>query len=121
MISTAIFIGVAIRIAFILRAAGSGVDDYYWQQVAKGFRQSRKLPLVLPGKYLMEEFYNAGGIKALLWQIREHLHLDAMTVTGQTLGDNIRDTEVIDDDIMSSQCNISCHPNAIYPSYLLYF
>ena len=55
MIITAIFIGVAIRIAFILRAAGSGVDDYYWQQVAKGFRQSRQLPLVLPGKYLMED------------------------------------------------------------------
>ena len=55
MIITAIFIGVAIRIAFIFRAAGSGVDDYYWQQVAKGFRQSRQLPLVLPGKYLMED------------------------------------------------------------------
>ena len=55
MIITAIFIGVAIRIAFILRAAGSGVDDYYWQQVAKGFRQSRQLPLVLPGKYMMED------------------------------------------------------------------
>ena len=55
MIITAIFIGVAIRIAFITRAAGSGVDDYYWQQVAKGFRQSRQLPLVLPGKYLMED------------------------------------------------------------------
>ena len=55
MIITAICIGIAIRIAFILRATGSGVDDYYWQLVAKGFRQSRHLPLVLPGKYLMED------------------------------------------------------------------
>ena len=55
MIITAICIGIAIRIAFIFRATGSGVDDYYWQQVAKGFRQSRHLPLVLPGKYLMED------------------------------------------------------------------
>ena len=70
---------------------------------------SRSTPVVAnirpSGKYLMEEFYNAGGIKALLWQIREHLHLDAMTVTGQTLGDNIRDTEVIDDDVIRSPEN----------------
>ncbi len=55
MIITAICIGIAIRIAFIFRAIDSGVDDYYWQQVAKGFRQSRQLPLRLPGKYLMED------------------------------------------------------------------
>ena len=55
MIITAICIGIAVRIAFIIRATGSGVDDYYWQQVAKGFRQSRRLPVKLPGKYLMED------------------------------------------------------------------
>lgn len=70
---------------------------------------SRSTPVVAnirpAGKYLMEDFYNAGGIKALLWQIREHLHLDAMTVTGQTLGDNIRDAEVIDDDVIRSADN----------------
>jgi len=60
MIIAAICIGIGIRIAFIFRATGAGVDDYYWQQVAKGFRQSRQLPLKLPGKYLMEgerQFY----------------------------------------------------------------
>ena len=55
MIAAAIAVGITIRIAFIFRAIGSGIDDYYWQLVAKGFRQSRQLPLKLPGKYLMED------------------------------------------------------------------
>ena len=54
LIAAALVLGIAVRVAFILRAAGSGVDDYYWQQVAEGFRKSRRLPLVLPDKYLME-------------------------------------------------------------------
>ena len=51
-------------------------------------------------KYLMEDFYYAGGLPALMTQIREHLHLDAMTVTGKTLGENIEGAEVYNDDVI---------------------
>ena len=53
--------------------------------------------------HLMEDFYNAGGLKALLWQLRDLLHLNCATVTGHTLGDNIAGSEVIDDNVILSR------------------
>jgi dihydroxy-acid dehydratase len=41
------------------------------------------------GKYLMEDFYYAGGLPAVLREIAPHLHLDALTVNGRTIGDNV--------------------------------
>ncbi len=43
------------------------------------------------GRYLMEDFYYAGGLPAVLRQLAEHglLHRSAMTVNGQTIGDNV--------------------------------
>ncbi|NNE93316.1 MAG: dihydroxy-acid dehydratase [Verrucomicrobiales bacterium] len=52
------------------------------------------------GEYVMEDFYDAGGILALLEQIRDHLDLDCKTVTGKTLGENLEGAEVIDDDVI---------------------
>ena len=45
------------------------------------------------GKYLMEDFYYAGGLPAVLKELadRKLLHLDAMTVNGRAMGDNIKD------------------------------
>ncbi|MCA9184183.1 MAG: dihydroxy-acid dehydratase [Planctomycetales bacterium] len=51
-------------------------------------------------KYLMEDFYNAGGLRALLWQIRELLDLSCGTVNGRTLGANIANAEVFDSDVI---------------------
>ena len=36
-----------------------------------------------------EVFYYAGGVPAIMEEIRRHLHLDVMTVTGRTLGENL--------------------------------
>lgn len=41
------------------------------------------------GKWPAEVFYYAGGVPAIMEEIREFLHLDAMTVTGRTLGENL--------------------------------
>jgi dihydroxy-acid dehydratase len=57
------------------------------------------------GKYLMEDFYYAGGLRALLNQIRSLLHLDAATVNGRPLGDNIADAKVHNDDVIRSMDN----------------
>ena len=51
-------------------------------------------------KYLMEDFYYAGGLLALMERMREHLHLDCMTVNGRTVGENIAGAEVFDDDVI---------------------
>jgi dihydroxy-acid dehydratase len=51
-------------------------------------------------KYLMEDFFYAGGLPGLLEQIRDHLHLDALTVTGRTIGENVKGAEVYNDDVI---------------------
>ena len=48
----------------------------------------------------MEDFYYAGGMLGLLSRLKGHLHLDAMTVTGKTLGENIGDAKVYNDDVI---------------------
>ena len=54
---------------------------------------SRSTPFILDlkpsGRYLMEEFYYAGDLPALMGQLSPLLHLGALTVTGNTLGQNI--------------------------------
>ena len=57
------------------------------------------LPLLLnmqpAGKYLGERFHRAGGVPALMWELLEagRLHADCATVTGRTIGDNLRGRE----------------------------
>ena len=41
------------------------------------------------GKYLMEDFFYAGGLRALLSELKDLLHLDCRTVNGKTLGENL--------------------------------
>jgi len=61
------------------------------------------------GKYHMEDVDRAGGISAILKTIAGKpgtLHLDCITVTGQTLGDNIGDAIVKDDDVIRPLSNV---------------
>jgi dihydroxy-acid dehydratase len=51
-------------------------------------------------RYLMEDFFYAGGLPALLSRMKQHLHLDALTVTGRTLGENIAAAAVHNDDVI---------------------
>jgi dihydroxy-acid dehydratase len=60
------------------------------------------------GKYLMEDFYYAGGLRALLAQISDLLDLQCRTVNGKTLGENIASARVYQpDDIRSRQDPLS--------------
>ena len=43
------------------------------------------------GRWPAEVFYYAGGVPAIMEEIKEHLHLDVMTVTGKTLGENLKE------------------------------
>ena len=52
------------------------------------------------GKYLMEDFYYAGGLGALLQVMRPLLHIEAMTCTGKSLGENIEHFKVFNDDVI---------------------
>ena len=65
---------------------------------------ARRTPLVAnirpAGKYLMEDFFYAGGLRALLAEIADLLDLDARTVNGRTLRENIAGAEVFDRDVI---------------------
>ena len=65
---------------------------------------ARRVPLVAnirpAGKYLMEDFYYAGGLRALLASIADLLDLDAKTVNGKTLRENIAGAEIFNADVI---------------------
>jgi L-arabonate dehydrase len=49
--------------------------------------------LMPSGKYLMEDFYYAGGVPAVIRELGALLHQDALTVNGKTIGENNKDAE----------------------------
>ncbi len=70
---------------------------------------SRCVPLLAnlrpAGKYLMEEFFLAGGIKALLNAMRDLLDMQVPTITGLTLGENVAGCEIYDADVIRTTAN----------------
>jgi dihydroxyacid dehydratase/phosphogluconate dehydratase len=88
-----------IHLIAMSRRAGHpvGLDDFD--------AASRKVPVIANIRpsgdtYLMEDFYYAGGLTAMLNVIAQYLHRDAMTVNGHTLGENIRGAAVYNDDVI---------------------
>lgn len=66
---------------------------------------SRKVPVIANirpsgDRYLMEDFFYAGGLPALMSRIRQHLHLDQITVTGRTVAENIAHAQVHNEDVI---------------------
>ena len=71
---------------------------------------SAKVPLlanVRPSgdKFLMEDFYYAGGLRALLNELRDLLDLDCRTVNGQTLGENLQGARIYNEDVIRKRNN----------------
>jgi dihydroxy-acid dehydratase len=90
-----------IHLVAMSRRAGAactvGLDDFD--------AASRKIPVIANIRpsgdtYLMEDFYYAGGMPALIKTLSDHLHLDAMTVNGQTLGENVASAQVHNADVI---------------------
>jgi L-arabonate dehydrase len=54
------------------------------------------------GAHFMEDLYYAGGLPALMNQMKEHLHTSSITVNGKTVGENITDTPIYDPTIIST-------------------
>jgi dihydroxy-acid dehydratase len=52
------------------------------------------------GKYLMEDFFYAGGLRAAMTRIADLLNTDAITVNGKTLGENIAGAQVYEEDVI---------------------
>jgi dihydroxy-acid dehydratase len=65
---------------------------------------ARRIPVIAnlfpSGDKLMEDFFFSGGLPALLLEIKSHLRLEAMTVMGKSLGENIVDAQNLDKDVI---------------------
>ncbi|HBT69062.1 MAG TPA: dihydroxy-acid dehydratase [Agrobacterium sp.] len=55
--------------------------------------------------YLMEDFYYAGGLRALMKQLESRLDCSALTVTGRSMGENLEGARVYNDDVIRSLDN----------------
>ncbi len=68
---------------------------------------SRHVPVLAnirpSGKFLMEDFYYAGGLRALMAEIRDLLNLDCVTVNGKSVGENLRGARVINSEVIRSR------------------
>jgi len=88
----------AVHLIAIARRAGIPLTLDDLDRVA---RQVPVLANLFPsGGHLMEDFFFAGGLNALLARIREHLVLDALAVDGRTLADSLAGANVWDDDVI---------------------
>ena len=102
-IATAMAMGCStnaiIHLVAISRRAGHPVtlDDFD--------AASRRVPVIANirpsgDRYLMEDFFYAGGLRALLEGMGPHLDRSALTVNGRTIGDNVAGAEVFNDDVI---------------------
>ena len=93
-----------IHLIAMARRAGHdvGLDDFE--------HYSRRVPVIgnvrpSGNQYLMEDFFYAGGLRALMGEIRDHLDLSCLTVTGRTLGENIEGARVFNPDVIRPLSN----------------
>jgi len=56
--------------------------------------------LMPSGKYLMEDFYYAGGLPAVIRELGKLIHGDALTVNGKTMGENVADASCYNRDVI---------------------
>ena len=76
-----------LHLPAIAHELGLNIDGDSFDRLHRGARYL--LDLRPAGRWPAEFFYYAGGVPAIMEEIRPMLHLDAMTVTGKTLGENL--------------------------------
>jgi dihydroxyacid dehydratase/phosphogluconate dehydratase len=70
---------------------------------------SRRVPVIAnirpSGAYLMEDFYDAGGLRALMAELGDLLDREPLTVNGCSLGENIADAQIHNPDVIRARDN----------------
>ena len=116
-IQTRAAFGNAIRVAMAMGCSTNAIIHVIAQGRRAGhdigladFEAASRVPVIANvrpsgDKYLMEDFFYAGGLPALMSQMQGHLDLSALTVTGKTLGENIAGAAVFNPDVIRSLDN----------------
>src|SRR5512132_423794 len=92
-----------VHLIAMARRAGCALDLARFEELA---HRTPLLANIRPsGKYLMEDFFYAGGLPALVRNLGDLLDTAVPTVNGRTLGENIHRAKVFDDDVIRSRDN----------------
>ncbi|MEM3383548.1 MAG: dihydroxy-acid dehydratase [Nitrososphaerales archaeon] len=87
-----------LHLTAIAKEAGIDLDLSIFDEM------SRKVPHICDvypgGYYMLEDLDRAGGIPAVMKSISKFLYLDAITVTGKSVGENIKDAKVLNDKVI---------------------
>ncbi len=87
----------------LLAIAGRmGVDINLEDFDSVGSKMPFLLNLMPSGKYLMEDFYYAGGLPAVIKEMERHLHKEAITVNGKSLVENAKGAKIWNTDVIAS-------------------
>ena len=87
-----------VHLIAMARRAGVPLDLDRFDALA---RRTPLLANIRPsGAFLMEDFYYAGGLRGLLARLGDLLDLDALTVNGRTLGENVAGAKVFNDEVI---------------------
>jgi dihydroxy-acid dehydratase len=92
-----------VHLIAMARRAGIALDLARFDELA------RRTPVVANirpgGKYLMEDFFYAGGVRAFLTQLGDLIDFTQQTVNGRCLGDNVEGAKVWNDDVIRPRGN----------------
>jgi dihydroxy-acid dehydratase len=87
-----------IHVVAMARRAGLKLDMKRFDEI------SREIPVLAnvrpSGKFLMEDFFYAGGLRALMAELKDALDLKCLTVSGQSIGKNVDGAEVYKRDVI---------------------
>lgn len=89
-----------IHLTALARHAGVDLPLQAWEEV--GHKTPLLVNLQPAGKYLGEDFHQAGGVPVVVAELMRHgqIHEDALTVNGRSIGDNCRDATVVLPDVI---------------------
>ncbi|HJQ62458.1 MAG TPA: L-arabinonate dehydratase, partial [Burkholderiales bacterium] len=99
--------GSTNAIIHLIAMAGRAGIDLKLERFDEIARTTPVLANIRPAgaKYLMEDFYYAGGLRALLGELNDRLDLARPTINGRTLGENIAGAQIYNDDVIRRHDN----------------
>ncbi|MCP8316775.1 MAG: dihydroxy-acid dehydratase [archaeon] len=87
-----------LHLKAIAKEAGINLDLSIFDEMSR--RVSHICDVYPNGSYMLEDLDRAGGIPAVMKNIRKFLHLNAITVTGKSIGENIENAKVLNDKVI---------------------
>src|SRR4029079_5100493 len=91
-----------IHINAIARHIGGKLTIQDWEKY--GYDVRLLVNMMPAGEYLGEEYFRAGGLPAVMNELLKagRIHTDALTINGKTMGENVKNAEIGDADVIRS-------------------